>query len=73
MVYMKTTLEKLEKARKSLSNFALRGGTNRAYASYGLIDRYDDLRAKAISENVWSNYCEKTGFAIDHTATDFFA
>jgi hypothetical protein len=70
---MKTTLEKLEKARNSLSNFVYRGGTCRAYASYGLIDRYDDLRAKAINENVWSNYCEKTGFAIDHTATDFFA
>lgn len=70
---MKTTIEKLEKARNSLCNFARRGGTNRAYASYGLIDRYDDLRAKAISENVWSKYCGKFGSAIDHTATDFFA
>jgi hypothetical protein len=70
---MKTTLEKLEKARKSLSNHVSRGGRNTCHRGYYLVDTYMDLRKLANHENVWAAYCEMYGLSVDHDAYDFFA
>lgn len=70
---MKTTLQKLEKAQKSLSNHIMRGGRQGSQRGYYLVDTYTELSSLAKKENVWVSYCEKYGFSVDHDAYDFFA
>lgn len=70
---MKTTIEKLEKTRKSLSNYVARGGRNTSQRGYDLIDRYNDLRDMAIRDGLWKDYCDEHNFSIFHDAIDFFA
>ena len=70
---MKTTIEKLEKARRSLVNYVARGGRNTCQRGYDLIDRYSDLRDDAMKEGVWKEYCERYDYSIFHDAYDFFA
>lgn len=70
---MKTTIEKLNKTKTSLSNHVARGNQVENQRSYDLIDRYTDLKEQASQEGVWTQYCDDVGFDKSHDAYDFFA
>ena len=70
---MKTTIEKLVKLSNSLVNHVSRGNSMGSFRSIDLIHSYNDLKQKALTENLWEEYCNISGFSSSHDAYDFFA
>jgi hypothetical protein len=68
-------LKKLTKCANSLHKHTQRGYTVNASRSLELIDRYNDLRAKAIDLGVWEDWCNASDRHADvtHTGYDYFA
>jgi flagellar motility protein MotE (MotC chaperone) len=70
-----STLQKLQKTKNSLSAYVGRNGRIHLKAQRGfkLVDRYTELKEKAIAEGVWAQFCTENGFSEEHTAYDYFA
>jgi hypothetical protein len=68
----KALLAKLAKATDTLTNHVRRGATQHASRSLALIDRYNDLKDAAASDE-WAFHCERFAFSQRHDAYDFFA
>lgn len=70
---MQTTLQKLHKTAKTLSNHIARGNRLNNRRSFVLVDRFNDLKDKARDEDVWEVFCSETGSCPTHDAYDYFA
>jgi len=66
-------IAKLDKTAKSLRSHVNRGNTPAGMRSMELIDRYGDLRNKALATGVWAKHCESHSYDFNHDAYDFFA
>jgi hypothetical protein len=74
---MQTVVEKLNKTLNSINAHMARGGKHSSQRGMELIDRYNDLKAEAVSVGGYSNpewkaYCAKIKCDLSHDAYDFY-
>jgi hypothetical protein len=66
-------ITKIERKFRTIRNFTMRGAGCENKAAAIARQDYDSLKDEMESREMWDSYCEKHGFAEDHTGFDVAA